>query len=141
MRRGFAIVALLFVILGGVAVGVAAYNAGQRNGEETALAQVNTAQQNGQEIQVVHVVGDHGPYFFPGFFLFPLFLFGLFFLIGGIFRGAGRYGKFGPHGHGPGPWNDEGRRRFEERAAEWHAKQHGEPPPPGTSAAGEATAI
>src|SRR5439155_1283495 len=78
------------------------------------------------------VVGDRGPYFFPGFFLFPLFLFGAFFLIGGIFRGAGRWGG---HRHGPGPWNDEGRRRFEEKADEWHRRQHGDAPPAPTTPA------
>ena len=51
--------------------------------------------------------------------------FGTFFLIGGIFRGAGRWG--GPH-HGGGPWNEDGRRKFEERAREWHQHEHGETP-------------
>jgi len=131
MRRGLVIVTVIFVILAGVGIGVASYNAGKDTGQTQALEQVQTAQQNGQQVQVVHVVDDHSHWFFPGFFLFPLFLFFLiFFVIGGIFRGAGRWG--GPH-HGPGPWNDEGRRRFEERAKRWHDEQHGvEPsaPPP-----------
>ena len=127
MRR-FAIIATLLLILGGVGIGVVAYNAGQTNGQTQALEQVHTAQQNGQEIQVVHVVNDRG-FFFPGFFLFPLLFFGFFFLIGGIVRGAGRWGG---HGHGPGPWNEEGRRRFEERATEWHHRQHAGPSPSGT---------
>jgi hypothetical protein len=126
MRRGFAIIALLVLIFGGIAIGVGAYRAGERNGITEGIEQVHVAQQNGQEVQVVHVVGDRGPYFFPGFFLFPLFLFGAFFLIGGIFRGAGRWGG---HGHGPGPWNDEGRKRFEQKADEWHRRQHGDAPP------------
>ena len=93
MRRGFAAIALVFVvILAGVGIGVAAYNAGQRNGIAQGIQQVQTAQQNGQTVQVVHVVDEGRPFFFPGFFLFPLFLFGLFFLIGGIMRGAGRWG-------------------------------------------------
>jgi hypothetical protein len=129
MRRGIAIVALLVVILGGIGIGVGAYRAGERNGVAQGIEQVRVAQQNGQGVQVVHVVGDGQPVFFPGFFLFPLFLIGGFFLIGGIFRGAGRWGRGGPHGHGPGPWNDEGRRRFEERAREWHQGEHGETPP------------
>jgi hypothetical protein len=135
MRRGVAIIALLFVILAGVGIGVTAYNAGKDTGQTQALEQVQTAQQNGQEVQVVHVVSDRD-HFFPGFFLFPLFFFLLiFFVIGGIFRGAGRWG--GGH-HGPGPWNDEGRKRFEEKANEWHAKQHGEAPPapPGAAPTG-----
>ena len=123
MRRGIGIVAVVVVILAGIGIGVGAYNAGERNGIAQGIEQVQVAQDNGQEVQVVHVVGDRGPYFFPGFFLFPLFLFGAFFLIGGIFRGAGRWG-----GHGPGPWNEEGRRKFEERAREWHQHEHGETP-------------
>jgi hypothetical protein len=133
MRRGVAIVALLVVILGGIGIGVSAYRAGQRNGIAQGVEQVQTAQQNGQTVQVVHVVGDNGPVFFPGFFLFPLFLFGTIFLIGGIARGAGRWGG---HGHGPGPWNEEGRKRFEERAGEWHRQQHGDAPPAPAARAG-----
>lgn len=129
MRRGIAIVALLVVILGGIGIGVGAYRAGERNGIAQGIEQVHVAQANGQIVQVVHVVDEGRPLFFPGFFLFPLFLFGAFFLIGGIFRGAGRFGRGGPHGHGPGPWNEEGRRRFEERAKDWHQHQHGETPP------------
>lgn len=136
MRRGIAIVALLVVILGGIGIGVGAYKAGERNGIAQGIEQVQVAQDNGQSVQVVHVVDSGRPVFFPGFFLFPLFLFGAFFLIGGIFRGAGRFGKRGPHGHGPGPWNDEGRRRFEERAREWHQHEHGETPPADVQPAG-----
>jgi hypothetical protein len=128
MRRGVAIVALV-VILSGVGIGVGAYRAGERNGVAQGIEQVQVAQENGQEVQVVHVVGDEHRGFFPGFFLFPLFLVGTLFLIGGIFRGAGRWGRGGPHGYGPGPWNEEGRRRFEDRAREWHQREHGETPP------------
>jgi hypothetical protein len=129
MRRGIAIVALLMVILGGIGIGVGAYKAGQRNGIAQGIEQVHVAQDNGQSVQVVHVVDDGRPLFFPGFFLFPLFLFGAFFLISGIFRGAGRWGRHGPHDHGAGPWNEDGRRRFEERAREWHEHEHDETPP------------
>ena len=135
MRRGIAIVALL-VVLAGIGIGVGAYRAGERNGVAQGIEQVQVAQEKGQDVQVVHVVGDERPFFFPGFFLFPLFLIGGFFLIGGIFRGAGRWGRSGPDGHGPGPWNDEGRRRFEERAREWHSREHGETPPAEATSAG-----
>lgn len=142
MRRGIAVAALLVVILGGIGIGVGAYNAGERNGVAQGIEQVQVAQENGQSVQVVHVV-DEGRAFFPGFFLFPLFLFGTFFVIGGIVRGAGRFGRGGPGrgpghgpGQGPGPWNDEGRRRFEERAREWHDRQHGETPPAQAQPAG-----
>jgi hypothetical protein len=128
MRRGVAIVALV-VILSGIGIGVGAYRAGERNGIAQGIEQVQVAQENGQEVQVVHVVGDEHRGFFPGFFLFPLFLVGTLFLIGGIFRGAGRWGRGGPHGYGPGSWNEKGRRRFEDRAREWHQREHGETPP------------
>jgi len=135
MRRGFAIIALLVLIFGGIGIGVGAYRAGERNGITEGIEQVHVAQANGQEVQVVHVVDDHHG-FFPGFFLFPFFLIGMFFLIGAIFR-AGRWGGKGHHGPG-GPWNDEGRQRFEERAREWHQREHGgggETPPAPTTAA------
>jgi hypothetical protein len=126
MRRGIGAIALIVVILAGVGIGVASYRAGERNGIAQGIEQVQVAQDNGQEVQVVHVVGDGHGFFFPGFFLFPLFLIGGIFLIKGIFMGAGRFGRGGPNGYGPGPWNDEGRRRFEDRANEWHQRQHGE---------------
>ncbi|MEP6973199.1 MAG: hypothetical protein ABI869_03530 [Actinomycetota bacterium] len=126
MRRGIALVAFLVVILMGIGIGVASYQAGERNGVAQGIEQVQVAQTNGQDVQVVHVVDAGRPFFFPGFFLFPLILFGMVFLIGGIFKGAGRRG--GGH-HGPGPWNEDGRRKFEERAREWHRQEHGETPP------------
>ena len=128
MRRGMVIVALLVVILGGIGIAVGAYNAGERNGVAQGIEQVQVAQQNGQDVQVVHVVDDGRHVFFPGLFLFPLFFIGLFFLIGGIVRGGRHWGRGGPGGYGPG-WNDEGRRRFEERAREWHEREHGATPP------------
>jgi hypothetical protein len=136
MRRGIAIVAVLVVILAGIGIGVGAYNAGESNGITQGVEQVQVAQANGQEVQVVHVVDDGRRGFFPGFFLFPFFLIGGILLIGGIFRGAGRWGRGGPHGHGPGPWNEDGRRGFEERAREWHRREHGGPAPAEEQTAG-----
>ena len=77
MRRGIGIVAVVVVILAGIGIGVGAYNAGERNGIAQGIEQVQVAQDNGQEVQVVHVVGDEHRGFFPGFFLFPLFLIGV----------------------------------------------------------------
>jgi hypothetical protein len=134
MRRGLVIVPVILAILLSAGIGVAAYNAGENQGQQNATEQIQSAQANGQEVQVVHVVDDHHG-FFPGFFLFPFFLIGTFFLIGWIFRAA-RWGGKG-RGHGPGPWNDEGRQRFEERAREWHQREHGggdTPPAPTTAA-------
>ncbi len=137
MRRGMVIVPVIVAILLMVGIGVAAYNAGENNGQQQATEQIQSAQANGQEVQVVHVVGDNQHWLFPGFFLFPFLLIGLFFLIGGMFRAA-RWGGKGHGGHGPGPWNDEGRQRFEERAREWHQREHGNggdvPPTPTTAA-------
>ena len=132
MRRGMVIVPILLAVLLSVGIGVAAYNAGEDQGQQNATEQIQSAQANGQEVQVVHVVDDHHG-FFPGFFLFPFFLIGMFFLIGALFRA----GRWKGHGHGPGPWNDEGRQRFEERAREWHQHEHGggdTPPAPTTAA-------
>jgi hypothetical protein len=138
MRRGIVIATVLLVVLGGIGIGVASYNAGERTGAADATAQIQTAQANGQDVQVVHVVDGYGRpgFWFPGSFIFPFLFIGLLFLIGGIFRGAGRWGGHGPRGtYGPGQWNEEGRKRFEERAAEWHRRQHGDAPPEPTSAA------
>lgn len=112
MRRGWVIVATIFVVLAMIGLGVGAYNAGVDEG----------IRRTAEAGQVVEVVGGRHYGFFPfGFFLFPLFLIGTFFLIGWAFRGGrGRWG----HGPGFGPWSEEGRARFEERAGEWHRRQH-----------------
>ena len=115
MRRGWAIVATILVVLAVVGIAIGAYNAGVDHG----------IRQGAEAGQVVEVVGDrYGHGFFPfGFFLFPLFVIGAFVLIGWAFRGP--HGRWG-HDHGPGfgPWSDEGRARFEERAGDWHRRQH-----------------
>jgi hypothetical protein len=121
---------VIVTILAGIGIGVGAYRAGEERGITQGIEQVQVAQESGQEVQVVHVVGDGRRGFFPGFFLFPLFVIGGFFLVGALFR-RGRWGR-GPWGGGPGPWNDEGAHRFEERAREWHRHEHGESAPPGT---------
>ena len=108
MRRGMGILILLLAILGAVAIGVGAYNAGLAEGVE----------QSGRE--VVRVIGPgYGYGFFPfGFILFPLLFFGLFFLLGRLLW-RGRWGDH-PHPHwGPGPYG-KGPSRFEE----WHRRQH-----------------
>ena len=66
MRRGMVIVPILLAVLLSVGIGVAAYNAGENQGQQNATEQIQSAKANGQEVQVVHVVDDnHG--FFPGF--------------------------------------------------------------------------
>lgn len=116
MRRGFAIVAVVLLLLAGIGIGVAAYNAGIDEGIQRQLVE------SGQGVDVVRVVGDGvGPGFgvFPfGFLFFPLFLFGIFALV----RAATWRARWGGHdhrGHG-GPWKDHAGDRFEE----WHRAQH-----------------
>jgi hypothetical protein len=107
VRRGMAIVVLLLVILGGVAIGIGAYNAGVNHG----LAQT------GHATQVVRVVGRG--YGFPfGLLLFPLFFFLIFVLLRGAFWG--RRWREGPGHWGPGHWGKGGSGAFEE----WHRNQH-----------------
>ena len=124
MRRSMAIVVLLLVILGGVALGVGAYHAGVAHG----LAQ------SGHAVQVVRVVGPG--FGFPfGLLLFPLFLF----LILAVLRGAfwhRRWGGDGPGHTGP-PWTRQGSARLDD----WHRRAHGgaEADHPGTG--GEASQV
>lgn len=132
MRRGWAIALAIVAVLavGGVAIG--AYDAGVDEG-------IRRAADAGQVVEVVGRGYGHGGWgFFPfGLILFPLFLFGLFWLVGGAFR-RGRWGDGHGHEHG-GPWSEEGRARFERRFDEWHQRQHGQgstAPDPGGGAAG-----
>lgn len=98
MRRRIGAIAVVVMILAGIGIGIGAYRAGERSGITQGIEQVHVAQQNGQQVQIVHVVDDGRGLFFPGFFLFPLFLIGGIFLIRGV-GGAGRWGRVGPHGH------------------------------------------
>jgi hypothetical protein len=110
MRRATAIGVTLLGIAVAALLVVGAYHAGFSHG---------TVQAHGT--QVVHVVGPAYGYgwgwgFFPGFLLFPLFFFGIFFLVRGLFWGR-RWG--GPGGPGHEHWEDRSR-RFED----WHRRQH-----------------
>jgi hypothetical protein len=123
MRRWYGIGVALLVILGGIAIGVGAYNAGIHEGLE----------RSGDAAEVVRYVGPG--FGFPfGLVLFPLFFFGIFALMRGAFWRRGWDG----HGHGPsgpGPWGKGGPPAFEE----WHRRQH-ERSPEQTSAGGEPVA-
>jgi hypothetical protein len=108
MRRGMWIAVLILVVLGAIAAGVGGYNAGLAEGLE----------EGRRAGEVVRVVGPgYGGWgFFPlGFLFFPLFFFGIFFLIRAAFWSR-RWG--GPGARGPGHW----RSGFEE----WHRHQHEE---------------
>jgi hypothetical protein len=89
--------------------------------------------------EVVRVVGHgwgHGYGPGPGFFLFPLLLFGLIVLL--LWGARGRWGGWGGGGRPPwggGPWAHGGP---EGAFAEWHRRAHSQepgtataPPPPG----------
>ena len=111
MRRWMWIGALILVILGGIAIGVSAYNAGVSHGLE----------QTGRAVEVVRVVG-HG-YFPFGLFLFPLFFIGLILLIRGAF-GRRRWGGPGPGDSGPGHWGPGGWSNRQAMFEDWHRRQH-----------------
>ena len=109
MRRATWIFVALLVVLGGVAIGVGAYNAGVSHG----------LTQAGHASQIVRVVGPPEGFFPFGLFLFPLFFFGIIFLLRAAFWGRRWHGGH-PHG---GSW--EGRDRMSE---DWHRRQHEQGP-------------
>ena len=117
MRRGWAIAAAILVVLVTIGVAVGAYNAGIDEG-------IRRGAEAGQVVEVVGGRYGYGHGFFPfGFFLFPLFIIGTIFFVSRAFRGPrGPWGH--DHGRGYGPWSEEGRARFEDRAGEWHRRQH-----------------
>ena len=129
MRRVMGIVVVLALVLGGIGLWRSAYDAGVSEG-------IRRAADAGQVVEVVGTGRGYG--FFPGFFLFPLLLFGTFALVGGAFRRGRWGGSHGSHGGpwGKGPWSDEHRERFEEKAREWHSREHegAVPPPPASTA-------
>ena len=138
MRRGIGIVMLVLLVLGGVGLATGAYRAGQHEGYDRGIdrvEQIQQVQEGGGTVEVVRVVDDgyghryRGGFFPFGLLFFPLFLFGIFFLLRGAFwRGRGGGPGWGP---GHGPWGPEAKERFEARAEEWHRRQHGDTPSPG----------
>lgn len=127
MRRGIVIGVTLLGIAAAVLIAVGAYHAGAHH---------TVVQQTTQGGEVVRVVGPgyYGHWgwgFFPGFLLFPLILFGFFFLVRGLFWGRRWGGPGGPGGYTRGyGWEEKGR-MFED----WHKRQHeqssGDHPPAG----------
>lgn len=123
MRRGFGLLALLATIIFVVIVGVIAYNIGWSDGVNTHLPAATNA---GMVAPYYHGFGFH-PFFWGfGIFWFLLILFGIFWLFRLAFWGFGARRMYGHWGYGPGP-------SFEERAQEWHRRQHGEQPPPAST--------
>jgi hypothetical protein len=140
MRRGFGLIGLLATVILLVIVGAIAYNIGYSDGLSTHLPAVTN---NGDGAPGPYPYGYYGHPFGVGFGIFGIFwflliLFGIFWLLRLAFFGFwGRrmwggggwgYGRgFGPGSGqgGPGRWGS-----FEERAQEWHRKQHGDTTPP-----------
>lgn len=115
MRRGRAIVLTILVALAVIGIAGGAYNVGLDEG-------VRRGADAGQVVEVVGRGYWHGGFFPFGLILFPLFVIGVFWLIGAAFRGP-RGGWHHEHGRF-GPWSEEGRARFEERFQDWHRRQH-----------------
>jgi hypothetical protein len=118
MRRGWGIAALVLTILLLVGVGIGAYHAGVDEG-------IRRGADAGQVVEVVggYGYGGHGGFFPFGLLLFPLVIVGVVLLFRAAFGGP----RWGGGWYGPGsrgPWSEEGRARFEERAGEWHRRQH-----------------
>jgi hypothetical protein len=109
MRRGVVIGLVLLMVVAGVAIGVSAYNWGLSEGLE------RTAD-GAEVVRVVDRPGWGSPF---GLILFPLFFFGIFALMRGLFWGR----RWGGHSSGPGRWQDENhpaRAMFDD----WHRRQH-----------------
>ncbi|HKW70586.1 MAG TPA: hypothetical protein VJP81_08375 [Candidatus Dormibacteraeota bacterium] len=134
MRRGFGLVGLLATVILLVIVGAIAYNVGWSDGVNTHLPAATQA--NGAPAYY------YGPHYWGGGFgglfgilWFLLILFGIFWLFRIAFWGffgrrmwGGGWGYGRGWGYGPG---SGGFKSFDERAQEWHRRQHGEQPPPG----------
>jgi hypothetical protein len=122
MRRGFGFLGLIATVIVLVIVGAIAYNIGWSDGVNTHLPAGTAAP---APAPYYYGFGFHP--FFAGFGIlwFLFILFGIFFLFRLAFWGfAGRrmwgYGRgWGYGGHG-----GDGPRSFEERAQEWHRRQH-----------------
>ena len=132
MRRGFGLVGLLATAILLVIVGAIAYNIGYSDGVSTHLPALT----NGDGAPAPYYYGYRG--FGDGFGIFGIFwflliLFGIFWLLRLVFFGFwGRRMWGGGWGYGRGWGYGNGPRfpgSFEERAQEWHKRQHGEQPP------------
>ena len=134
MRRGFGLIGLLVTAIVLVVVGAIAYNVGWSDGVNTHLPAAGTVANGAPYYYGPHFFG--GGFAIFGIFWFLLILFGIFWLFRLAFWGfAGRRMMGGGWGHGRG-WGygpGGGPQSFEERAQEWHKRQHGEQPPSGTT--------
>ena len=134
MRRGFGLIGLLVTAIVLVIVGAIAYNIGWSDGVATHLP-ANTVAGDGAPYYGPHYWGGGFGFGLFGIFWFLLILFGLFWLFRLAFFGfwgrrmmGGGWGYGGGRGWGHGPGMPGG---FEQRAQDWHRRQHGETPPAG----------
>ena len=126
MRRGFGIGAAILTVIVLVIVGAIAYNIGWSEGVGTHLPAGATNVPPGY----YYGYGAwHAGFGIFGFFWFLLILFGIFWLFRLAFWGRRWHGG---GWYGPGRGMGMGHGSFEERAREWHSRQHGEQPPSGT---------
>jgi hypothetical protein len=121
MRRGFGIGAAILTVIVLVIVGAIAYNIGWSEGIGTHLPAGAT------NVPPGYYYGPgmwHAGFGIFGFLWFLLILFGIFWLFRLAFWGRRWHG-----GRWYGPGRGMGYGSFEERAQEWHRRQHGEQPP------------
>ena len=137
MRRGFGFLGAILTVIVLIVVGAIAYNIGWSQGIGTHLPEGAT------NAPPAYYYGYGFHPFFAGFGIlwFLLILFGIFWLFRLAFWGRRWGGWYGPRGMGMmGGKYGPGGGSFEERAQEWHRRQHGEqspeqpsgtaPPPP-----------
>jgi hypothetical protein len=123
MRRGFGLLGAILTVVLLIVVATIGYNIGWSQGVDTHLPAGAT-----NVPPYYYGYGFHP--FFAGFGIlwFLLIVFGIFWLLRLAFFGRRWGGWYGPRGMGHG-----GPGSFEERAQEWHRRQHGEQPPTGTA--------
>ena len=123
------IVLLVGLVLGALLIGGLAYNAGVAQGvvqSADAVLPLGEVESITPYRYGLRGFGLHGP---GSFLLFCLVVPFIFFLFFGVMKMVFAPWRMG-HGHRGWGWkgSDERQRHFEEMAAEWHRKEHGEDP-------------
>jgi hypothetical protein len=126
MRRGFGLFGAILTVILLIVVAAIGYNIGWSQGVSTHLPE------GAANVPPAYYYGYGFHPFFAGFGIlwFLVILFGIFWLLRLAFFGRRWGGWYGPRGMGGGHY---GQGSFEERAQEWHRRQHGEQPPSGTA--------
>jgi len=126
MRRGFGLFGAILTVILLIVVAAIGYNIGWSQGVGTHLPE------GAANVPPAYYYGYGFHPFFAGFGIlwFLLILFGIFWLFRLAFWGRRWGGWYGPRGMGGGGGHYGS---FEERAQEWHKRQHGEQPPTGTA--------